>query len=226
MMRRDMKYPAHPVLVALLLASCALSENSHTNEGAGDPVMPGPNAAATDSEGAEPTNTGNQVGSPNGNLVKSGGRVVVNLGPFKNLESVDPLAYIYLRGTPGISPDRTYLSASIMDGRAHIRLRFEVEYTGESTPIALVKHGYLSIQNGKTESFATAGTLAVSEDTPDRLRLLFSNVEMAEASTTAPGTMGASAPMEDGTLVGDVVRACLGPGGGSVDANNPFCATP
>jgi hypothetical protein len=220
-----MKHSARAVLLAMLLSSCALSETNQTNNGADDPVISGLTAPATDSERAEPTNTGNQAG-PSGNLVNSGGRVAVNLGPFKNLESADPLAHVYLRGTPGVSPDRIYLSASVMDGSAGIRLRFEVEYTGESTPIDLVKHGYLSIKNGATESLATAGTITVSHDTPDRLRLLFSNVEMADVNTTAPGSVGASTPMEEGTLVGDVVRECLGPGGGSVDANNPFCVAP
>jgi hypothetical protein len=146
-MRRNMKPPALPALLAMLFASCTLSESSQTRDGAGDHVTSGPTDPATDSERAEATDTGSQFRPP-GNLVNTGGRVAVNLGPFKNLESTDPLAHIYLRGTSGISPDRIYLSASVMDGGTRTRLRFEVEYAGEADPIDLVQHGYLSIQNG------------------------------------------------------------------------------
>jgi hypothetical protein len=220
-----MNQMARNALLALALTACT-ADDARSTDAARSTTSPSSTVETVEPSAQLPGSTSNEA--YNGNVVDSGGRVIVNLGSFKDLRSSEPLQHIYQRGLPGVSEDRVYLGATIFDLRAGTSLRFEFDYMNESTPIDLLKHGYFEIRDGAVRRLATSASVTVSQEGPDRLKLLFSKLKFGDEDTINAGKVPTVEPMADGSVVGDVQRFCVQPPGSSspIDSSNPFCATP
>jgi hypothetical protein len=217
---------ARGALLVLALGACTSDEAPSGDPSRGD-SPPSSNVAMVESSTNPSTSTASQSGF-SGNVVNSGGSVIVNLGPFKDLRSADPLQHIYQRGLPGVSTDRVSLGATILDLLAGITLKFEFDYTNELTAIDLMEHGFLLLEQGGARRLATAGFVTVSQESPGRMKLSFSKLELGDEATINAGNVPVAEPIADGSVVGDVQRFCMQPPGSAspFDSSNPFCSMP
>jgi hypothetical protein len=226
-MRRDLKTIGSGAILALSLAACGSQATGASDEAAAsaDPSAPEVDLAPSPTNGPSSAARANKIplgeeGAWTGNIVPDGGRVLVDFGPMHQVLSADPMKHVYLRGKPGISADRVFLAASVLDTKLGITFDFELDYNGETGPIDLVQHGHLSLIDRGPPQRATAGQVTVSRAGAGRLSLKFSELELGTPDAT--GTVLSSEPLADGLVIGDVERVCRI--GAAPDADNPFCA--
>jgi hypothetical protein len=152
--------------------------------------------------------------------VPAGGRVLVDFGPMHDVLSADPMKHIFLRGNPGVSADRVFLAANVLDTKLGITFDFELDYTDEAAPIDLVQHGHLDRIDRGPPQRVTAGQVTVSRVGVGRLSLVFTQLQLG--TEDGAGTVLSTEPLADGIVIGDVERVCRN--GLATDADNPFCA--
>jgi hypothetical protein len=130
------------------------------------------------------------------------------------------MKHIYLRGNPGVSQDRVFLAASVLDTKLGITFDFELDYTDESTPIDVVQRGHLNLIDRGPPQLITAGQVTVSKVGEGRLSLSFTQLQLGTEDAT--GAILSTEPLADGIVIGDVERVCRI--GLERDDGNPFCA--
>jgi hypothetical protein len=223
-----MKNIGSGAILMLSLAACGSQATGASGEDramSGDPSAPALDLTPSPTNGPSSAARINKIpfgeeGAWTGNIVPDGGRVLVNFGPMHDVLSADPMKHIYLRGNPGVSEDRVFLAASVLDTKLGITFDFELDYTDEEAPIDLVQHGHLNLIDRGPPELATAGQVTVSRAGAGRLSLTFSKLQLGTEDSA--GTILSTEPLADGIVIGDVERVCrigLAP-----DADNPFCA--
>ena len=208
--------------LALGLAACGSQASGSGGDLPATEVQPGPASTNGPSSAAAINKIPlGEEGAWTGNIVSDGGRVLVNFGPLHNVQSADPMKHVYLRGNPGVTPDRVFLAGTVMDINSNVTLNFEIDYTDEESPIDLVQHGHLNLINRGPARLATAGFATVSKLGTGRLAVSFSGLELGTATGSG---ITAEEPMPDGSVAGDVERVCRK--GLERDDDNPFCDVP
>ena len=222
-----MKSIGSGAILVLSLAACGSQATGTSSETAtsGDPSTPEVDLGPSPTNGPSSAARVNKIpfgeeGAWTGNIVPDGGRVLVNFGPMHDVLSADPMKHIYLRGNPGVSADRVFLAATVLDTKLGITFDFELDYTDQAAPIDLVEHGHLNLIDRGPPQLATAGQVTVSKAGAGRLRLTFTQLQLGTADSA--GTILSSEPVADGIVIGDVERVCRN--GLNADPDNPFCA--
>jgi hypothetical protein len=222
-----MKSIGSGAILVLSLAACGSQAAGGSGEAvtSSDPAAPEVDLAPSPTNGPSSAARINKIpfgeeGAWTGNIVPGGGRVLVNLGPMHDVLSADPMKHIFLRGNPGVSADRVFLAATVLDTKLGITFDFEIDYTDEATPIDLVRHGHLNLIDRGPPQLATAGRVTVSKTGAGRLSLAFTELQLG--TEDAAGTILSSEPLADGIVIGDVERVCRN--GLAPDTDNPFCA--
>ena len=221
-----MKIIGSGAILLLSLAACGSQATGSLGDTASsDPSAPEVDLTPSATNGPSSDARINKIpfgeeGAWTGNIVPKGGRVLVDFGPMHDVLSADPMKHIYLRGEPGVSADRVFLAASVLDTKLGITFDFELDYTDESTPIDLMQHGHLNLIDRGPPQRATAGQVTVSKASTGRLSLQFTELQLGTEDST--GAVPSSEPLADGIVIGDVERVCRI--GLERDDGNPFCA--
>jgi hypothetical protein len=222
-----MKKLGSGAVLVLSLTACGSQATGGSDETAtsADPSAPEVDLAPSSTNGPSSAARINKIpfgeeGAWTGNIVTAGGRVLVNFGPMHDVLSADPMKHIFLRGNPGISADRVFLAATVLDTKLGITFDFEIDYTDEATPIDLAQRGHLNLIDRGPPQSVTAGRVTVSRAGAGRLSLKFTQLQLG--TEDAAGTILSTAPLADGIVIGDVERVCRN--GLDADADNPFCA--
>jgi hypothetical protein len=222
-----MKTIGSGAILVLSLAACGSQATGGSGETAtsSDPGAPEVELAPSPTNGPSSAARINKIpfgeeGAWTGNIVPAGGRVLVNFGPMHDVLSADPMKHIFLPGNPGVSVDRVFLAATVLDTKLGITFDFELDYTDEAAPIDLVRHGHLNLIDRGPPQLATAGQVTVSKTGAGRLSLTFTELQLGTEDSA--GTILSTEPLADGIVIGDVERVCRD--GLGRDADNPFCA--
>lgn len=222
-----MKNIGSGAFLMLSLAACGSQATGGSGETAttADPSAPEVDLAPSSTNGPSSAARINKIpfgeeGAWTGNIVPAGGRVLVNFGPMHDVLSADPMKHIFLRGNPGVSADRVFLAATVLDTKLGITFDFEIDYTDEAAPLDLVQHGHLNLIDRGPPQSVTAGQVTVSKAGAGRLSLTFTQLQLG--TEDAAGTILSTEPLADGIVIGDVERVCRN--GLDADADNPFCA--
>jgi hypothetical protein len=222
-----MKNIGSGAILMLSLAACGSQASGGSDETAtsADPTTPEVDLAPSPTNGPSSQARINKIpfgeeGAWTGNIVPDGGRVLVDFGPMHDVLSADPMKHVFLRGNPGVSADRVFLAASVLDTKLGITFDFELDYTDEATPLDLVQHGHLNLIDRGPPQLVTAGQVTVSKVGAGRLSLRFTDLQLG--TEDAAGAILSSEPLADGLVIGDVERVCRN--GLDTDADNPFCA--
>jgi hypothetical protein len=162
----------------------------------------------------------------NGNIVPSGGRVLVNIGPMQNLWSRDPIKHVFDRGVVGVPGETIALRMSAWEqGGRGVTLEFA--YVDEAGPrdMSQLAFAYLELTENidldlGPRQVALAGLVSVSLRPGGRAEIAFTDLELG--STNGDGqTFTSREYVGDASIVGDLERICTA--NGELDPMNPFC---